>query len=203
MANKKGTCTNCERPDLNIANAKGHCHTCYAAGKDLEGEDLLAALLEVKERVNDPEYHRVGKRIETLTIPPEKNESMTRSYRSHRFGPCTACGKQAPIKAQGMCNSCHYEKVEKPKKEAKIAGKTVPIKVMTKGISPPPDHEHSEKSTALLTLAFQDETGMSIFNHIESEAKRCRRTPDQQALFMLQSHLPGSRGISQGSEIIL
>jgi hypothetical protein len=44
-----------------------------------------------------------------------------------------------------------------------------------------------------ITLQFVGDTDMSIFDFIESEAKRCRRTPDQQALWMLQSHLPESR----------
>lgn len=77
MANKKGTCTNCERADLVIANAKGHCSTCHGAGKGLEGEDLRIALVNTKFRIRTKleglgrtETEKELPEIKTKPLPP-------------------------------------------------------------------------------------------------------------------------------------
>ena len=150
MANKKSTCTNCERPDLNIANAKGHCHTCHAAGKDLEGEELRVALVNVKFRlqakadgIGRPDLEPAQPGTETLSPASKIRHSISVDRLKAKYNP--------------------------------------------------------SKEKGMMTLLFEDEIDMRIFDYIESEAKRCRRTPDQQTLFMLQSHLPESREYQQRS----
>jgi hypothetical protein len=45
-----------------------------------------------------------------------------------------------------------------------------------------------------MTLAFVDDTDKAVLEHIKTEARRLRRTPDQQAIWMLQSLMPESQG---------
>jgi DNA-directed RNA polymerase subunit RPC12/RpoP len=59
MGTRRGTCTNCGRENMVIANGAGHCHTCYEAGKGKEGDALTAALKTAKKRVNNPDNTRV------------------------------------------------------------------------------------------------------------------------------------------------
>jgi DNA-directed RNA polymerase subunit RPC12/RpoP len=59
MGTRRGTCTNCGRENMVIANGAGHCHTCYEAWKGKEGEALASALEAAKKRVNNPGNTRV------------------------------------------------------------------------------------------------------------------------------------------------
>ena len=45
-----------------------------------------------------------------------------------------------------------------------------------------------------VVLEFRDEVDLGILDYIDKEAKRCRRTPEQQVLWILQSHLPEMNG---------
>ncbi|HQJ31657.1 MAG TPA: hypothetical protein PLG18_11010 [Syntrophales bacterium] len=45
-----------------------------------------------------------------------------------------------------------------------------------------------------ITLCFYDDADLDILDFVNAEAKRCRRTPDQQIMWTLQSHLPEIRG---------
>ena len=45
-----------------------------------------------------------------------------------------------------------------------------------------------------LVLKFYNNDDLDILDFIGKEAKRCRRTPDQQVLWMLQSHMPAMNG---------
>jgi len=46
----------------------------------------------------------------------------------------------------------------------------------------------------VLSLPIADDLDRKVLEFINSEARRCRRTPEQQAMWMLQSHLPESTG---------
>ncbi len=138
-----------------------------------------------------------------------------------KIGPCCSCGKTAPIKGQGLCNHCYYEQVEKPNMAAKKAGTELPRTALTTKaeVHPklpaawgtlfeeaciPPVKSPSDQSDIIPTgeniaaidvmvLEFESDVDRRILEFIEDEAKRTRRSPDQQALWMLQSHLPESR----------
>jgi len=47
--NKNGTCSNCERGNLNLVGDL--CHTCYSAAKKKTGEDRMKALQAVADRI--------------------------------------------------------------------------------------------------------------------------------------------------------
>jgi len=47
--NKNGTCSNCERGNLNLVGDL--CHTCYSAAKEKTGEDRVQALQAVADRI--------------------------------------------------------------------------------------------------------------------------------------------------------
>lgn len=158
MATKKATCTNCERPNLAIANGRGHCHTCHGAGKGLEGEDLRIALVNVKYRL---------KVIADGISRPEETETNK-----------TPSGEIAKIKRPAR------KEKDKHATEKNITGTIAPVAPSA-----------SIHTSSALTLQFLDDVDLRILSYVESEAKRCRRTTDQQALFMLQSHLPESRGL--------
>jgi hypothetical protein len=45
------------------------------------------------------------------------------------------------------------------------------------------------KGSALIAIAFAGEADLALYERIMAEARRCRRQPDQQLLWMLQEHL--------------
>ncbi len=54
MATKKGTCSNCKRPDVSI-QAFGLCPGCYCAAHGLEGEKREDALAKARVRLRSKE----------------------------------------------------------------------------------------------------------------------------------------------------
>jgi len=60
-------------------------------------------------------------------------------------------------------------------------------------IAPLPDAPLPAPVDAAITLMFAGEDDAPILAYLEAEAKRCRRTVDQQALWILQAQLEGAR----------
>ena len=140
-----------------------------------------------------------------------KREGVKKTADGRSIVACKECGREMPHQGQGMCGKCYYKLVGRPKlRAAKEKAKTtepapiydpfldapVPIPGPTKPekFVVVPVKAKEPEPAPVLSLAITDDLDRKILEFINSEARRCRRTPEQQAMWMLQSHLPESTG---------
>ena len=121
---------------------------------------------------------------------------------------CKECGREMPHQGQGMCGKCYSKLVRRPKlRAAKEKAKTTePAPIYDPFLDAPVPDPKPEKFVVVpvkakepepapvLSLPIADDLDRKVLEFINSEARRCRRTPEQQAMWMLQSHLPESTG---------
>jgi hypothetical protein len=63
MANIKGTCVNCERPDMMVDKCNRICGTCRTAFVGLTGEAKVQALAKAREKLKGRPKKMLGKNI--------------------------------------------------------------------------------------------------------------------------------------------
>lgn len=79
VSGKHGTCSNCGREKLFIANKEGHCCTCNTAAKGIDpgSAAYASALADVKSRLTDPNHKRTnvpGKVRFKKTVMPKASD---------------------------------------------------------------------------------------------------------------------------------
>lgn len=90
MGSRRGKCVNCGREGLVLADAAGHCHSCYSAFKEPDGPERERALEECRRKMNDPANSR-AKAQGSATAPAEtKDEPKPMPTRAHHEGPNAA-----------------------------------------------------------------------------------------------------------------
>lgn len=88
MANQKGTCRNCYRPNMSLVPPHGLCWTCYVSVKGLEpdGEEYAAALKAIKERIDSGGLRGWGhgKKSETKAAKAETKQAKRETIRAKK-----------------------------------------------------------------------------------------------------------------------
>ncbi len=138
----------------------------------------------------------------SLVLPADKNPPALKTGFGRkpfkRVGTCPVCNRPNirlyAFHGQDVCGTCktvpYREKVKKGLALVNVAGNKDAIK----GIYvDPPYGVPADVERIILTIV--DQTDRDILSFIQTEAKLFRRTVEQQALWMLQSHLPENRGV--------
>lgn len=82
---KTGPCSNCGRSKF-IADKDGHCGTCHDSVEGLVAgsQEYVAALADVKARVTDPNFKRIGNRrglAKKTDLPAQKTKVKKRAIK--------------------------------------------------------------------------------------------------------------------------
>ena len=201
MGNKKGTCVNCGRPDMSIVG-RGLCGTCYGVCVGRTGESLEKALADAKERLwaQYQEANRDANQAQDGSvnkIPPDKIAKIKKA-----------------VKNMG-------EKMKGKLASGPLTEGTEIGNVKSAPTSPPPAPPHGQEITAQETLS-EPIVGKIVYCspvdaqpsciiidfgpedhdlllYVESLAKKNRRTPDQQILYMIDCNLSADREAGSAS----
>lgn len=193
---------------MTAAAAKKHCEDC---GRIVYHGRFCSACTTKRRRA---EY--MGETIkEKVRVPAEVTETKTemkmeevKKIKKRHLVICKECGREMPHQGQGMCGKCYSKLVGRPKlRAAKEKAKTTePAPIYDPFLDAPVPDPKPEKFVVVpvkakepepapvLSLPIADDLDRKVLEFINSEARRCRRTPEQQAMWMLQSHLPESTG---------
>ena len=185
----KGRCSNCERYGVNLQPGTGRCCQCskYITGTRYDPESRNIKLAEAKELYGN--------------LKPGERKPVSKERKTDgKIGLCTECGRDDKriygsrgISRCGRCKSAFYNKSKSSKNLPTLsddlpaqAHQSPPLpetKKTTKGYDTPDKTEH-------IILTFLDITDREILEFLQMEAQRCRRSVEQQAMWLLQSHLP-------------
>ena len=166
------------------------CTNCAKARKD-GGEKM-----EQREVVKEVDAGVPSNPVMPLTVTGDGQVKDERTGKWTKV--CRECRLLKIHHSHGLCAACHWILIGKPKKEVerearrKVAKEWVAEKV--NGLKKDEPKEIQPVPAPNIVLQFQDDLDADILNYIQAEAKRCRRTPDAQAMWMLQSHLPEMQG---------
>jgi len=177
---KKGTCTNCNRPHMGIYNAAGHCSSCHEAQKGLTGDEREKALAKAKDILCDPNNRCV--------VNHAGHNKMIKET-SNAPAP-TADIIHADVIAKG--DNFHAVTHQPITKLGKFPQKAFPAVDM---------EAHGPGSQALMTLLFNEDIDLEVYEYILAEAKRLRRTPEQQVLWILQMQMPKYQGREEAAHV--
>ena len=154
---KRGTCSNCCRPDLLIFNAAGHCYSCHYVSRGLEGEERQKALDAVKQRLQDPNNKRVSSG-RTSRIPTIKQ------------GEGTPRAKVKTVATSPISKS-----------EVDLEQISAPVSPPQAAIPTQPDTTIKE---IYITIITEEDKAAYLF--IEEQARMNRRSIPQQLLWMIE-----------------
>ena len=169
---------NCEGCGRTIYNGR-FCGNCTKARKEKE--------IMIPEKKTD--LPAVAAQMEPAPEPKEGD----RDKNGKLMKRCRICNEVKVHHGQGLCSGCHWKHVKKPANEAARGKKREALKEVISA-PVPIDLVLGPPLRATVMLEFRDEVDLGILDYIDKEAKRCRRTPEQQVLWILQSHLPEMNG---------
>jgi len=195
-----------EENQMGTAAVKKHCEDC---GRTIYSGRFCSACTTKRRRA---EY--MGETIkEKVRVPAEVTETKTemkmeevKKIKKRPLVVCKECGREMPHQGRGMCGKCYSAW----KKAAREAAAPEPKPIYDPFLDAPIPAEPAEKfvivpvkakavkeelaRSMVLALQIADDLDRKVLDFIGAEARRCRRTPEQQAMWMLQSHLPESSG---------
>jgi hypothetical protein len=196
----KRNCEGCGR----TVYGKRWCNNCRPDGKEKgeEGKETMAPKKKV-EKAGLLTTEEFCKQVDEVAakhpaLPdngdkaPEPKEG-DRDKNGKLMKRCRICNEVKVHHGQGLCSGCFWRHVKKPANAAARKNKQAALKEVVSAPIPI-DLVLGPPLKATVVLEFRDEVDLGILDYIDKEAKRCRRTPEQQVLWILQSHLPEMNG---------
>ena len=186
----KRNCEGCGR----TVYGKRWCNNCRPDGKEKgeEGKETMAPKKKVEKAGLLTRDKAPAPVVAEVVTAPEPKEG-DRDKNGKLMKRCRICNEVKVHHGQGLCSGCFWRHVKKPANAAARKNKQEALKEVVSAPIPI-DLVLGPPLKATVVLEFWDEVDLNILDYIDKEAKRCRRTPEQQVLWILQSHLPEMNG---------
>lgn len=180
----KRNCEGCGR----TVYGKRWCNNCRPDGKEKGEEEIV-----ITEKKIEATTGTGTPVVAVQTAPAPEPKEGDRDKNGKLMKRCRICNEVKVHHGQGLCSGCFWRHVKKPANAAARKNKQEALKEVVSAPIPI-DLVLGPPLKATVVLEFRDEVDLGILDYIDKEAKRCRRTPEQQVLWILQSHLPEMNG---------